>query len=388
MNAPLTAAMLRAPAAEARPVVLFVSPVSDLKGGAERVLLDLLDNPAIRPALAVPEEGELAAIARARCIPLHFFDLGAVSAVHRPPRPGDLLRAARAATRCTRQLAEAARATGAALVHTNGLKVHVIGAILRRLHGIPVIAHIHDIPHTRFEQAIWRGVVAGVTRTVMVSRPCFPGKRLPVSVRVLANGIDAGGLPDHPARAVPECPVIGFVGRFHRFKGLHLLLDWFEHAAARRPALRLLIRGRADAEGRAYWEALQPRIAALQAAGRCEVVGWAGPGADPYDGIDVLAVPSDIPDPCPRVVIEAALRGVPAIGYPAGGIPGLIGSEAYGALARTPEEFTRALDRLLASDVYGVVSAAAAARARAEFSLAAFWGALAAECRLALPERG
>lgn len=360
-----------------KPTVLFVSPVADLKGGAERVLVDLLENPAIQPALAVPGEGELADLARGRGYAVRFFDLGAIASVHRPPRPRDLLRAVDGARRCARQLATAAAETGASLLHTNGLKVHVIGGLARLAHRVPVLAHLHDIPFTRLEKAIWRGVAAGATRTVVVSRPCFPGTSLPGRVAIVPNGVRITG--PAPVRNLPANPTIGFVGRFHPFKGLHVLLDWFEQASVARPDLRLLIRGRADNEGAEYWQSLQGRIARLSEQGRCRVLGWAGPDEDPYAGIDLLAVPSQTPDPSPLVIIEAMLRGIPSIGYPAGGIPALIGGPEHGALAADAVEFEAALDRLLDPQAYRMASAAAAARVRGTFTREDFWRNITAQ---------
>ena len=365
-------------AAPARPTILFVSPVAEIKGGAERVLIDMLANPAVRPALAVPGEGPLAELARARGIPVRLFDLEAVATVHRPARPRDLLRAARGARRCARRLAAIAADTGASLLHTNGLKVHVIGGLVRLLYGLPVVAHLHDIPFTPVEKLIWRGIGASASRTVIVSRPCFPGRRLAGRIAVVPNGVPPMVDPP-PGRTVPAVLTIGFVGRFHAFKGLHVLLDWFEHASQARPDLRLLIRGRADQEGAAYWQGLQARIAPLVDQGRCRVLGWAGPGEDPYAGIDILAVPSQTPDPAPLVILEAMQRGIPCIGYPGGGIPGLIGGPEHGALASDPAGFTAALERLLDPDAYRATSAAAATRVRACFTLEHFWTALNAQ---------
>ena len=367
--------------AAGKPTILFVSPVADLKGGAERVLLDLMANPAIRPAVAVPGEGEIAEYARRRGYAVCQFDLGAVAAVHRPPRPADLAAAAAGAARCARQLAQACRDTGAAALHTNGLKAHVVGAMVRLVHRVPVVAHIHDIAHTRLEKAIWAGVAKSVTRTLVVSAPCYPAARLPRRVAVVWNGVRT---PEAPRpRPLPEHPTVGFVGRFHPFKGVDLLLDWFEHASLARPELRLLIRGRADAEGAAFWDGLQGRIGALVAQGRCRVLGWAEPGEDPYAGIDILVVPSRTPDPAPLVVLEAMGRGIPVIGYPAGGVPALIGGPAHGALAADAAGFGAALDRLLDPQTYRAAGQAGAARVRESFTVERFWAAVNAQYRLA-----
>lgn len=355
-----------------RLTILFISPVVNLKGGAERVLLDLLDNPAIRPALAVPGEGELADLAGLRGFPLRFFDLGAVASVNRPPRPSDLMNAAGAGWQCARQLARAVADTGASVVHTNGLKVHVIGALIRLLTRVPVVAHLHDIPNTSLENAIWRSIAASVSRTIIVSRPCFPGATLPYHVGIVMNGVRLSVDMPKP-RTLSATPTIGFVGRIHPFKGLHLLLDWFEQVKATRPELRLLIRGRADDEGAEYWQSLQGQISSLSSQGRCRVLGWTKPGEDPYEGIDLLAVPSPTPDPSPLVILEAMSRGIPAIGYPSGGIPALIGAPEHGALAADAEQFETALRRLLESAVYYAASTAAARRVRHNFTIEHFW---------------
>ncbi len=367
--------------AASRPTILFVSPVADLKGGAERVLVDLMANPGIRAALAVPGEGQLATLARDLGYPVRLYDLGAVAAVRRPPRPGDLVQAAAAAWRCARQLAHAAQELDAAALHTNGLKAHVVGSLVRLTAGRPVVAHVHDIPHTRLEKAIWAGIARIVRRTLIVSPPCYPAAKLPPRVAVLPNGIRPGPLP---APRLPSAqPTIGFVGRFHPFKGVDLLLDWFAAASATRSDLRLLIRGRADDEGAAYWHSLQPRVDALVAQGRCQVLGWAGPGEDPYAGIDILTVPSRAPDPSPLVVLEAMGRGIPVIGYPSGGIPGLIGGPAHGALARDATEFAAALDRLLTPTAYQAAAHAGAARVRQDFTIERFWQAIDRQYALA-----
>lgn len=385
-RAPADATLAGAASADA-PAVLFVSPVADVKGGAERVLLDLMASPAITVAgLVVPGEGELAAIARRRGVPVRHLDLGTVAAVRRRPGLADLARAGRNAVQAAAQVAQAARDTGAGVVHTNGLKVHVIGALAARLHGTRVLAHLHDIPYTRLERAIWRAISVAATRTMLVSRPCYPaGGPLPHRVAVVLNGIDPATAPPGAAqpRMLPDRPVLGFVGRFHQFKGLADLLDWFEAAAPRLPSVDLLLRGRADPEGEEYWASLQPAIQRLAATGRLRVEGWRSGTDDPYDGIDVLAVPSAEPDPSPRVIMEAMLRGLPVLARPVGGIPELITSPALGSLAANREEFAAALQHLLQPDRYAAVSAATRAHARTAFSLERFWREAAEQHSLA-----
>ena len=363
----------------ARPVVLFVSPVADRKGGAETVLLDLLRNPAIRPVLAVPNDGQLAAAAARMDVAVEHYDLGAIAAVRRPLRAADALRAARDVARAARQIASIAGATGATIVHTNGLKVHMIGCLARLLYGIPLLVHQHDVPYTAAERAIWRFFLHASRRTIAANDICLPphGRRSARRAGVVPQGLAEA--PSGSARTLPAQPVLGFVGRIHPFKGLHLLLDWFEVAAARHRQVTLLLRGNVGDEGAAYWAGMQGRFERLVAAGRCRIEGWRPLGEDPLGGIDILVAPSAVPEAGPRVIMEAMVRGIPAIGAQSGGALQMIPTLEHGGKAADQESFLEELDRLLDPGTYAAVSAAALAHAQSAFGVERFWRDVNAE---------
>ena len=65
-----------------------------------------------------------------------------------------------------------------------------------------------------------------------------------------------------------------------------------------------------------------------------------------YKNLDVVIVPSEIPDPLPRSVMEAMARGIPVLGYPAGGIPEMIVDQETGFLVKDGEAFLKALKAL------------------------------------------
>lgn len=354
------------------PTVLFVSAVAHSKGGAETVLLDMLASPWLRAALAVPGEGDLADRARALGVPVGLFDLGAVGAIRRPLRARDALRAARDAVRLARRLAALARDMRADLVQTNGLKVHIAGCLARMLDGTPTIVHMHDVAYTRAEQLIWGGLARAAMHTVMASDLCYPAAhRQPGRFSLVMQGVQAS--PDAKPRTLPARPTIALLGRFHRFKGVHLLLDWFEAAMEAFPTTDLLLRGRPGEEGAAYWAGLQPQIGRLVAAGRCRVEDWRPAHENPFEGVDLLVAPSSTPEVGPRVVMEAMAQGIPAIGYPAGGILRMITRPELGALAANEAEFRAGLARLLQPEAYAAASEAALTHARVEFGLHRFW---------------
>jgi glycosyltransferase involved in cell wall biosynthesis len=359
-----------------RPRILYVSAVAEIKGGAEAVLLDMIRSPFAQAALAVPGPGALADGAVAAGVPVYFYSLGHVSTIRRPLQLGPVLRVGHDTLLLARQLADLAQGMKADLVHANGLKVHVGACLARLLHGTRSVIHMHDVPFSRSERVIWSVLHSLAAHTIAASSICFPKHaRRSSRISLLRQGVNMEAARQR--RTLPARPVIGCLGRFHSFKGTHLLLDWFEAAAKEFPTATLLLRGRVDPEGEAYWTALQPQIERLISAGRCRVEEWRGAEADPFHGIDILVAPSVHPEVGPRVIMEAMLRGIPAIGYPAGGALEMIPHSGLGAHAAGAEQFRDALRRLLCPSTYEVVSAAALEHARRHFGIDRFWKDLA-----------
>ena len=330
---------------EGKPRVLFVSPVSDKKGGAERVLLELLSNRELVSVLAVPEYGELSKFAQDHDVPVGCYYPTALVQVHRPLRLRRMVAAVVDSFRCARRLSRMARAQRCDLIHTNGLKAHVLGAIVSILFRARVIVHLHDIPYSGPERLIWRLIGACVARVIIVSEPCWPGPRAG-AVAVLPNPVWPISAELRQSKG-PQSLRLGFVGRYHPHKGMDLLLDWIKAASIAGLKFNLVLRGRPDSDHPAYWSRIRHRIQAEDLASLVEDQGWQESGAA-YDDLDFLLVPSELPDPAPLVIPEAMTAGVVVIGYPAGGVPGLIPA-GTGMLARTPVEFVDALRSCLES---------------------------------------
>src|SRR5262249_13693360 len=93
-----------------------------------------------------------------------------------------------------------------------------------------------------------------------------------------------------------------------------------------------------------------------------------------YRDIDVLLVPSNIPDPAPLVVMEAMSAGIVVAGYPAGGIPSMVENGRTGILADTPDAIARELVRLTTSpEAFAAMRTQAFETARTEFGTATFY---------------
>ena len=324
---------------------MLISPVSDFKGGAEVVLRRMLSNPYIEPVLAVPEEGAIADAAAAMGVPVCYYRPGAMLHVHRPPRLGPIGAAVVDTVRCANRLRRLAQEHRCDVLHSNGLKPHMLCALLGTVSRLRTLVHLHDIPYRRSERLLWQLIARQVTQVIMVSRPCYPGPVLPANVKVVRNGIDMVCQTLPPAR-LPGPLRLGFVGRYHPNKGLDLLLDWFMAVCEQGIDATLTIRGRPDPDLPAYWEGIQARIRSSPHADRIREEGWTT-GAATYAGLDVLLVTSRQPDPAPLVVPEAMSAGVIVAGYPAGGIPGMIEDGRTGFLVEDGRDLARKVSVLM-----------------------------------------
>jgi glycosyltransferase involved in cell wall biosynthesis len=113
-------------------------------------------------------------------------------------------------------------------------------------------------------------------------------------------------------REASASPTIGFIGALATHKGVRTLLASIESAPA---GWRLLVAGRGPLAGAVE--------AAARADPRVEYLGYVDSAAknEFFERINVLVVPSEWEEPGPFVVMEAAVRGIPAVVSDRGGLP-------------------------------------------------------------------
>lgn len=104
-------------------------------------------------------------------------------------------------------------------------------------------------------------------------------------------------------------PVIGFVGRLTRDKGIPELIDAFDEVQAAVPAARLLLVGWFDRCDDALSESLKHRILAHP---RITCTGFVEDTAPWYRAMDVMVLPT-WREGFPNAVLEAAASGIPVI---------------------------------------------------------------------------
>ncbi len=166
-----------------------------------------------------------------------------------------------------------------------------------------------------------------------------------------SNGVDVERF--HPAPSAlrkrlgipPSVPVIGFVGRFTRDKGVPELIDAFDRVLESCPSARLLLVGWFDKSADAISDELRRRI---EHHPRIVCTGFVPDTAPYYRGMDMMVLPT-WREGFPNVVLEAAATGIPVVTTFSTGSRDAVIPEVTGLLVPPgyPEAIAEAVLRLI-----------------------------------------
>jgi glycosyltransferase involved in cell wall biosynthesis len=166
-----------------------------------------------------------------------------------------------------------------------------------------------------------------------------------------SNGVDARRFSPGPSgvRArlwiPPEAPVVGFVGRFTRDKGLPELIEAFKKILQAEPEAQLLLVGWFDASEDALDLGLRARILRHP---QIHCTGFVADTAPYYRAMDLMVLPT-WREGFPNAVLEAAATGIPVITTECTGSRDSVAHEVTGLLIPpgTPEAICAAVLALL-----------------------------------------
>ncbi|WP_308389390.1 glycosyltransferase family 4 protein [Acidithiobacillus sp. AMEEHan] len=197
-------------------------------------------------------------------------------------------------------------------------------ALLSRLHRIPLLLFRHmDLrlrPSTRWLLSHWPLRLVAISRYLQqrLRAQGIPAARveyLPNPVR-LADFVPPSGAREARRAELgigDEVFLLGYVGAWHRGKGIFTLADAIDAAHEQDSRIHgLWIGGGAhEAEFRQY----------LAGKPWQHLLGWTDAVTPWYGAMDALALPSVEPDTFGRVLVEAQAAGLPVLGAEIGGIP-------------------------------------------------------------------
>ncbi len=254
---------------------------------------------------------------------------------------------------------------GFELIHCHGSRANMVGALLRRSTGLPVVSTVHsdyrlDYMGRPFSRLTFGSINAWALRNVdyrigvsdamvdlLISRG-FPPDRF----FTIYNGIDFTPAPDQGSRlpflrqlglqADEDSVVVGIAARLNPVKDIATLIRGFAAAAAECPRLRLVIAG----EGKER-ERLEALTAELGIEERVCFAGWISTAQMDrfYAALDVNALTS-VSETFPYALTEGARFHLATVSTAVGGIPHLIDNGVNGFLFSPGDH--QALGRCLA----------------------------------------
>ena len=261
-------------------------------------------------------------------------------------------------------LARTLSSFGPDIIHTNGLKAHVLGA-RSRLHSPAVVWHLHEyVSRRRLTRWLMRryarhcdAIIANSTSVASDVGSVFD---VPPPIHVVRNAVDLDDFqPEGPRldldalaglpAAGPEMLRVGIIATFARWKGQEVFLDAFERIPASRSIRGYIIGGPMyDTSGSQYSRReLEAMIDARNLRSRVGLTGFVDSAAA-MRSLDVVIHASVEPEPFGLVIAEAMACGRPVVTTADGGAAELIevDRDALVAPSGDPRALATAIERL------------------------------------------
>ncbi len=285
------------------------------------------------------------------------------------------------------QLHQAVKEHSISLIHANSLSVALLGGIVAKWHRIPILMHKRYATSYGILDKICEKLLH---RVILVSEATRWGFAPAEKQTLIYNGVDLNAFQatqaeveslrsellsenDEDTQSGTESnhPLfVGVVTRITPEKGIHFLVRAM--AALKRTELNsvkvklLIVGGPYFQKDHDYMASLKQEVADLDVADSVIFTGFLSDTRVVTALLDIVLVPSIIPEACPRTIIEAMAVGKPVIATPLGGSKELVTPET-GVLV-PPEDADAIASAIaqLANDSEQLIAMGKAARTRAE----------------------
>ncbi len=311
--------------------ILCVDQCSNL-GSGQRKLLDVI--PAFteygwRASVAIPGEGEFAAVVRKRGYCTHSLGCRTYTNGNKPV--SEILRYALDLPRITNSLSELVKAKKIDLLYVNGPRLVPPAAWVAWRTGVPLVFHCHRRLLQQSAVALTgqalelasAHVIAGCDYAVDPLREYIEPKRL----RLVYDGVR--GIAPLARRFPGKIRRIGVIGQVEEEEGQLEFVRAARLVLNQHPDCHFSIIGSPLAPGTEYYG----RLIAASEGLPIDFTGWQENMSKVYSGLDLLVVPSLASDATTRRILEAYSAEVPVVAFPAGGIPEILHNDETGFLA-------------------------------------------------------
>ena len=350
--------------------IVFLNPTGQI-GGAERSLLDFMASlrqtkPAWELHLVTGSSGpfvqaseRIGVPARVARLPENLIRLGDAAAggpagrhSSRAALLGRLALAGAAARHYARGLRRTLEEMKPDIIHTNGFKMHALGAWAKPS-GVPLVWHIHDYVSSRVVMARLLRILAGkcsaaIANSGSVAEDIRSVLKPRMPIHKVWNGVDLNEFsPGGPAAdldglsglspALPGVVRVGLVGTLAKWKGHDVFLRAFSLLPADLPVRGYIVGGPIYDTDASQWRLaeLKQQAAQLRLTGRIGFTGFIERSAEAMRALDVVIHASTKPEPFGLVIIEAMSCRRALIASRGGGANEII-RDGVNALAHRP----------------------------------------------------
>jgi glycosyltransferase involved in cell wall biosynthesis len=294
--------------------VLVVMPLGELRGGVERMLVNMLTAslraPEVRYSLFFLEDGPLVE---------EIAAMGFATHVH----PSGRLRQPLHVARTVRAISRVIRREGIDVVLSWAAKGHIYAGPAALRCRIPSAWYVHSLPDghwmDRLVTAIPADLVLCCGRTAeLAQQRMWPRRR--TRTAYIAVDLDRFNPDDLPSQAAArtqlglptDAPLVVMVARLQRWKGVHVFVDAAARVALDHPDAHFVVVGGPHWEEPDYPAQLDDQVRAAGLADRVRFVGLQSNVPLWMQAADVL-VHASFDEPTGTVIIEGLSLGKPVV---------------------------------------------------------------------------
>jgi glycosyltransferase involved in cell wall biosynthesis len=345
--------------------ILFIHQSAELYG-SDKTLLFLVDKiqGGFKPIVVVPNEGPLTDIFKVKKITY------IVSPVIKISRSLFSLKGIISlpfkAHKAIKQLKIKLGNQKIDIIHSNTLAV-LLGAFYSRKYKIKHIWHVHEIiKKPKIVAVAYPYLVNFFSNTVVFNSKasfnqlCSKHNKLKTKSIVIYNGLDREFPPSNPkeientrkklfSNVANNTLIIGLIGRISKMKGQQFLLNTFEELSKNHNHIKLVFIGSTIPSQEYLLDEINTQIKKKNFSSSVSIIPFQENIWLYYDSIDILIIPTTIPEPFGLVALEGMLSNKPVIAANHGGLIEIISHNDTGLLfkANNKQDLILKIEKLI-----------------------------------------